>query len=147
MFASNLRLTTSARSLSVCVSLTHPLVPGLSFPHTLRCLQPDCLGLGCDKTGAPDFQCSDIESCVCSKIVPYTTLSFCTVIESCRLAKLDLEFAKSMVQLYSQVGSHAHARGDTHMLCDARIVFSLCSQHIQLHMRLCTYVRVFVWVY
>ena len=57
-----------------------------------------------ERTAAAQFGImQDIESCVCASIVPYTTLSFCTIIESCRLAKLDLQFASNMVQLYTQV--------------------------------------------
>ena len=59
------------------------------------CLSPDCLGLGCaGKNAQAGFRCADIGSCICSSIVPYSTLAFCTVVSSCRLAKDDLDFAK-----------------------------------------------------
>ena len=87
------------------------------------CVSSDCLGLGCVPQSNQNgfFQCSDIQSCICAPIVQYSTLSFCTVIESCKLAKIDYEFAKKMVNLYTEV--------TVPMGCLDSLTRILCSYH------------------
>ena len=86
------------------------------------CRTSDCLGLGCQTR--EDIACSDIMSSVCAPIVPYTTRSFCTVIESCRLATLDLEFAKRMVELYTE--------SKPRQVCAEALTKVICSYHFPL---------------
>jgi hypothetical protein len=92
------------------------------------CRTSDCLGLGCQTR--EDIACSDIMSCVCAPLVPYTTRSFCTVIESCRLATLDLEFAKRMVELYTE--------SKPRQICAQALTKVICSYH---------YIYIYIYIY
>ena len=107
------------------------------------CRTADCLGLGCQTR--EDIACSDIMSCACAAIVPYTTRSFCTVIESCRLAKVDITFAKKMVELYTESKPRqVCAEALTKVICSYH--FPLCEQDDKTYQQICfdTCMRMFI---
>eukprot|EP00282_Hemiselmis_andersenii_P015760 CAMPEP_0114119916 /NCGR_PEP_ID=MMETSP0043_2-20121206/6366_1 /TAXON_ID=464988 /ORGANISM="Hemiselmis andersenii, Strain CCMP644" /LENGTH=166 /DNA_ID=CAMNT_0001212495 /DNA_START=17 /DNA_END=514 /DNA_ORIENTATION=- len=86
------------------------------------CQRDDCLGAGC--LDGQSGVCSPLSDCICKDLVPYRTKNFCVLFKSCQRSNEDLEFAKDIVQLYTQ-----RAASDS---CIDALTRAICSYHFPL---------------